>query len=383
MNIVIIGNGVAGVSAAETIRAAGKECGITIVSDERYPFYSRPRVVEFLAGKATVDQITIHAREWYDKNAIELLLSTRITRIDTEGKRIFSSSGTAFTYDSLIVAAGASCLMPPMDGSGAEEMLTLRTVDDAEKIKGIAAKSHEAVVVGGGLLGLEVANSLLALGVRVQVLELFDRLLPRQLDGESSEVLQKMLERKGMAFHVGMTVQSVEQSHRGLLISCSDGKEVAADLAVVSAGIQPNCSVIEGSPVEWERGITVDDRMRTSVQDIYACGDAAEHCGVIYGLWQPAREQGIVCGSNVLGREARFGGTMNSVRLKVAGIELASIGEVESREGVSSMTEKDEAAGFYKKIFLRGGRIVGAILIGDVRDAGKLQKMIKEGKEIP
>ncbi|MBN2188991.1 MAG: NAD(P)/FAD-dependent oxidoreductase [Chitinispirillaceae bacterium] len=380
MNVVIIGNGVAGVSAAETIRAADKECGITIVSDERHPFYSRPRVIEFLAGKATLEQIIIHAREWYERNAVELRVSTRIDRLDAEGKRI-SGGGAMFTYDKLVVAAGASCLVPPVAGTGAEEVVTLRTVDDAAEIRGKAAKSREAVVVGGGLLGLEAANGLLTLGVRVRVLELFDRLLPRQLDGESAEVLQKMLENKGMAFHVGMTVQSVERSHKGLLISCSDGTEVAADLAVVAAGIQPNCSVIEGSPVEWERGITVDDRMRTSVPDIYACGDAAEHRGIIYGLWQPAREQGIVCGANVLGKEARYGGTMNSVRLKVAGIELASIGEMENKEGVGSMVERDEAAGFYKKIFLRDRRIVGAILIGNTREAAQLQQKIKTGEK--
>jgi nitrite reductase (NADH) large subunit len=379
MRVVVIGNGIAGVSAAETIRAADKNCAITIVSDEHYPFYSRPRVIEFLSGRTAIEQIIIHDQGWYDRNAVELVLSSRVTALDSAAMKVRDASGREFAYDKLIIAAGASCLVPPLAGTDAGNILTLRTIDDAEKIKGIAAKSREAVVVGGGLLGLEVANSLLMLGVRVQVLEVFDRLLPRQLDGESSAIVRKLLEKKEMTFHIGLTIQSVERNRGSLRIACVDGREIPADFIVVSAGIQPNLPIIDGSPVEWDRGITVDDCMRTNVPDIYACGDAAEHRGIIYGLWQPAREQGIVCGSHIVGKDARYSGTMNSLRLKVAGIELASIGEIESKEGVDSITEKDENAGSFKKTFLRGRSIIGAILIGNVREAVKLQQMIKTG----
>ena len=381
MNVVIIGNGVAGVSAAETIRAVDKNCAITIVTGEPYPFYSRPRLVELLAKKTSIEQITVHAQGWYDKNAVHLKMSTCITGIDTGGKQIFSDRGTEFNYDKLVIAAGASGLVPPVTGREGDAVVALRTIEDVKKIWTLASKGKSAVVMGGGLLGIEAANSLAMLDVRVQVLEVCGRLLPRQLDNESSAVIQKLFEKKGMTFLTGTAIQAVDRnSEGGLRIACSHGEEISADFMVVSAGIKPNCSIVERTPVGLDRGIVVDDFMRTNVQGIYACGDVAEHRGVLYGLWQPAREQGIVCGSHICGKEVPYEGTMNSVRLKVAGIELASIGDVESKEGVHAVTEKDETAGLFKKIFLRGQHVVGAILIGNVRETAKLGQMIKIGE---
>lgn len=382
MKVVIIGNGIAGVSTAETIRAADKNCAVTIISDEKYPFYSRPRLIEFLSKRATVEQIIIHALGWYAKDNFRLVLSSRVTALDIASRKVFDTSGKEFVYDKLVVAAGASCLVPPVPGIDADTILTLRTIGDAEKIKIMASKKKEAMVVGGGLLGIEVANSLLMLGVKVQVLEVSDRLLPRQLDGESSMIIQKFFEKKGLAFLIGRTIQSVERNKGGLRITCSNGKETSADFMVVSAGIQPNLTVTHGTSIERNRGILVDDCMRTTVQDIYACGDVAEHRGMLSGLWQPCREQGMTCGSHILGKEVSYKGTVSSVRLKVAGIELASIGEVESKKGVREITEKDEPAGIFRKLFVKDNKITGAVLIGNVREATKLQQMIKNREEV-
>jgi nitrite reductase (NADH) large subunit len=383
MSVVIIGNGVAGLSVAETIRAADKNCEITILSEEKYPFYSRPRLIELLSNKATVEQIIIHNLDWYARNNIRLVLSCRITALDSESRKVTDASGREVAYDKLVIAAGASCLVPQIPGIGAENVLTLRNIDDAERIKKIAGKKKKAVVVGGGLLGIEVANSLLTLGVKVLVMEVFDRLLPRQLDSESSAVIQKLFEKKGMAFLVGRTIQSIRYDTDRLLIICSEGKETYADFMVVSAGIRPDFSVIDGSAVKRNRGIVVDDRMRTTIQDIYACGDVAEHRGIIYGLWQPAREQGIICGSNILGKQVVYRGSVIATRLKAAGVELASIGEIESNDGVSSIMEKDENAGFFKKLFIRDKKLVGAVLIGNIKEAARLQQMIKNREEAP
>ena len=184
-----------------------------------------------------------------------------------------------------------------------------------------------------------------------------------------------------MTFLIGRTIQSVERNKGGLRITCSDGKETCADFIVVSAGIQPNISMIDGTSIKRNRGIVVDDCMRTTVQDIYACGDVAEYQGVIYGLWQPCREQGITCGSHILGKEVSYKGTVSSIRLKVAGLELASIGEIESRNSVREITEKDKNAGYYRKIFVKDNKLVGAVLIGDVKEAVKLQQTIKDRGE--
>jgi len=382
MKVIIIGNGIAGVSTAETIRAADKNCDVTIISDEKYPIYSRPRLIEFLSSKATIEQITIHARSWYAKNNLRLLLSSRVTDLDVESKKVGDNSGKIFAYDKLVIAAGASCQVPQVPGINAENVLTLRTIEDAEKIRALASYGKKAAVIGGGLLGIEAAASLQSLGILVTVIEVFDRLLPRQLDGESSGIIQKLLEKKDMAFQIGRTIRSVERYKGGLRIFCSDGKETSADFMVISAGIQPNLSVTQGTSIERNRGILVDDCMRTTVQDIYACGDVAEHQGTLCGLWQPCREQGMTCGSHILGKEVSYKGTVSSVRLRVAGVELASIGEIESRDGVRGITEKDESAGFYKKLFVKDKKLVGAVLIGNVKEAVKLQKMIKDGEDI-
>lgn len=383
MNILIIGNGVAGVSAAEAIRAADKGCGITMVSDEPYPFYARPRLIELLAGRASIEQITLHAQAWYKKNSIMLSASTRIARMDTEAKRIFSAEGSAFSYDKLVIASGASCILPQVPGMSGDRIATLRTIDDALRIRALAAKGRTAVVIGGGLLGIEAANSLLSRGLQVRVMEVCGRLLPRQLDRESSAVLQKLLEEKGLTFSIGRLIRRIDHdAGSGLRIVCDDGKETAADFALVSAGISPNLSFCEGTPLKRDRGIVTNDLLRTSVPDVYACGDAAEHRGKVYGLWQPAREQGIACGSHIAGKETPYAGTLSSVRLKVAGIELASIGDI-AREGDRAVTENNGPSGAFRKLFLRGDRIVGAVLIGNAGEAVKLQQMIRTGERYP
>jgi nitrite reductase (NADH) large subunit len=382
MNIVIIGNGIAGVSVAETIRASDKSSGITIITDEKYPFYSRPRLIEFLAGKATIGQITIHDVNWYEKNAIDLKLSQKVTAIDTAGKKVSTVGGTEFAYDKLVIAAGASCQVPAVPGFDNSTAVTLRTVDDAEKIRARAVPGKTAVMIGGGLLGIEIAASLQTCGMKVTVVEVFDRLLPRQLDHESSAVIQRLLEQKGMAILVGKKVRSVRQENGGSLIVFGDGKEIVADLVAVSTGIRPNCSLAMNTAINTCRGIVVDDYMRTTAADVYACGDVAEHKGIIYGLWQPAREQGMVCGSHILGKEAVYKGTVSSARLKVAGIDLASIGNIGACAGTKSTTEKDEKAGTYKKLFVKDNRLVGAVLIGNVKDAARLQLAIKNNEEL-
>jgi nitrite reductase (NADH) large subunit len=381
MKIVIIGNGVAGVSVAETIRSGDKNCEIAVITDEKYPFYSRPRLIEFLANKSSIEQITIHAQGWYEKNAVQLERATRISCIDLAEKKLQSDNGKTFTYDKLVIAAGATSLVPPIPGIGSENVVTLRTIEDAERIKVLALKGKKAVVIGGGLLGIELAVSLQTLGMAVTIIELFDRLLPRQLDTESSEIIQRFLEQKGMAFLVGRKIGSIERTAGNVRVLCCDGKEAAADFVVLSTGIRPDCSLTEGTVIARNRGIVVDDCMRTAAPDVYACGDVAEHNGMLYGLWQPAREQGIVCGSHILGREAVYKGTVNSARLKVAGIELASIGDIEGGKETRTRTEKDDSAGTYKKLFVKDNRLVGAILIGNARESVKLQQMIRNREE--
>jgi nitrite reductase (NADH) large subunit len=377
MNITVIGNGVAGVTTAESIRAVDKECKITIITDEPHAFYSRPRLVELLADKTTAEQITIHARNWYEKNGIDLLNSVTIDRVDTEAKTLRDTAGGNYSYDKLVIASGATSYVPPLPGAGLPDVYTLRTIGDAEKIKQAVRLRKNAVVIGGGLLGIEAAYSLVSLGARVTVIEMFNRLLPRQLDSEGSELIRHLLEKKGLSFYTGRNTRSIEKAGGSLAVNLKDGESVGADLVLFSAGIRPAFQCVKDTAIVMNKGIIVDAFMRTSVPDVYACGDVAEFDGTLFGLWQPAREQAIACGNHLTGRDTPFTASVPSTRLKVAGIDFASIGDIETKEDVQSVVEKNENAGIYKKLFMRENKLIGALLIGNVKEAVKFQQLIK------
>jgi nitrite reductase (NADH) large subunit len=381
MRIVIIGNGVAGVSVAETIRKEDKESGITILSDENYPFYSRPRLIEVLAGKSSAGQIVIHSGSWYEKNGIDLRLGSQVTGIDTARGKVIDQSGGSVFYDTLVIAAGASCRVPPVPGIDGDRVFTLRSIADAEKIRAFAATRKNAVIIGGGLSGIESAFALVSLGLTVTVVEVFDRLLPHQLDHEGSALLRGLLEARGLSFVTGARVKSISRNADGVAVATGNAAPLTSDFVVVAAGIKPHTSIVKDTAIAHNRAIIVDEGMRTSCPGIYACGDGAECGGTIYGLWQPAREQGIVCGNRILGHETAFAGSVPSARLKVAGIEFASVGSIVGDEGVVQVRDKDDAAGTYRNLFIRDKKLVGAILIGNVKETTALQSKIRTGEE--
>jgi nitrite reductase (NADH) large subunit len=381
MKIVIIGNGVAGVSAAETIRAVDKNCTIQIISDEPEAYYSRPRLIEFLAGKSTVEHITIHPQVWYENHGIDLVQRTRAISLDITSKRLTDSSGRTYDFDRLILAAGALCKVPPIPGQDLENVFSMRTVADTMEIKRAASAAKQAVVIGGGLLGIETAYSLRTLGIETLVIELFDRLLPQQLDEEGSSMIRLHLEAKNLRFLIGKRVQTIARENDSLAVLLQGSGAVSADCIVFSTGIRPNLTLVAGTPVNFHRGIVVDSFMRSSVEGIYACGDCAEWNHAIYGLWPAAREQGIVAGNHIVGKETPYQGTVAATRLKVAGVDVASIGDITGNNSEIANTSKDDSAGTYRKIFTRDGKIIGAILIGSVKEAVKLQQMIKAGEK--
>ncbi|MCU0640116.1 MAG: FAD-dependent oxidoreductase [Candidatus Krumholzibacteria bacterium] len=377
MKVVIIGNGVAGVTAAETIRAKDRDAEILVVSGEPHGFYSRPRLIELLAGKASAEQITIHNAQWYEKKEIGFIPSARIERIDPLKKFLVDDSGKETSYGTLVIAAGAAPFVPPIDGASSDGVFTLRTIEDAARIRETAMGRGSAAIIGGGLLGIEAAGSLAALGVRVVLLEVSGRLLPRQLDETGSSMLLAMLEKKGISVMAGATVAALRAGAGGLEIRLEGGSSLAAGLAVISAGVRPRIDLALAASIRCGSGILVDDFMRTNLPGVYACGDCAEHDSRLYGLWQPARAQGAACGNHIAGVEAPFRGAVTSARLKVAGIELASVGSIVGAEGVRGIVEKMED-GLYRKLFIRDGRLIGAILLGDLAGLDALQKAIRD-----
>jgi len=379
MRVVIIGNGAAGIAAAGAIREKSKDAEVAVISDEAYFHYSRPRVIEFLAGKASAEEITVKKEKWYEDNNIGFLPGVKAEKINPSLKEILLSGGKTEKYDKLVIAAGAYSFVPPIPGSDSEGVFTLRTIEDAKKIMEHAKGKKKALAIGGGLLGIESAMSMSALGLEVTVAEVFDRLLPRQLDSEGASVLQSMLEKKGLKFLLPRKTLKIEKAGENLKIDFEGNDPAEAGLILISAGIRCNLALVKDSGIETDKGIKVNGFMETNVPDVYACGDIAEFNGRVYGIWPASTEQGGVAGLNAAGEKKEYKGTVMATKLKVAGIELASIGNIEKGEGETARTEKGE--GFYRKLVFKEKALTGAILLGDAKDYSKLQKLIKSGED--
>lgn len=373
MKIVIIGNGIAATSAATKIREFDASCEITMLSDENTPFYSRPRLLDYLAGKVSFEQITIKNEQWYNKLNIELVSGAKVFSITPQENKIITSKGD-ISYDALLVASGASAATPPFFRPDLKNVFRLRTKEDADRIIAAAQHVRTAAIIGGGLLGIETGFALTSRGLTTTVIEIADRLLPKQLDAESSLLLKASLEEKGLRFLTGKQAAALDADREGLCITCTDATVLRADIIVVSAGIRPNVGFLEGSGVNVGRGIIVDEKLRTNIGNIYAAGDCAEFRSTLYGIWPAAKEQGEIAGAIIAGQDAVYNGSIMSAKLKVVGIEVASIGDI--AVGLGTRTESQREGSSFRKLFYENGRLKGGILIGDTSDYFKLQKEI-------
>ncbi len=372
MRIVIIGNGVAATTAAATIRHYDTESSLTMLSDEGTPFYSRPRLIEYLAGTASFEKIVIRDSAWYEKNKITLLRDAKVDRVNPARHEVIGNFGT-ITYDALLIASGAAPALPAFFVPGLEGVFTLRTKSDADAIIAEAARVKSAIVIGGGLLGIETANALAGRGLVPTVVEYFDRLLPRQLDAEAAAILQSMLEAKGLRILLGKTTISIARESGEVAVRFADGSSLSAGMAIVSAGVRPTTAFLRKAGIVLGKGIIVDERMHTSAPDIFAAGDCAEFKGILYGIWTAAKEQGEVAGRAITGQTVEYRGSLMSARLKVAGIEVASMGDIALTANTRVESARDDSS--FKKLFFENNRLKGAILIGvAVADQFKLQR---------
>lgn len=372
MKILIIGNGAAGVAAAEAIKQKKPEYKITILTDEPYLHYSRPRVIEFLGGKISDEQLVIKKQEWYFSNDIELRTNVKVSSFHAEAKEVTLTGGEKISADAVVIAAGAHSFIPPFEGHNMAGVSGLRTIDDAKRIIASAKGKKSAVAIGGGLLGIEAAISLVALGLKVTVVEFFQRLLPRQLDTDGAAILKKLLEEKGLEFRLGEETKSVYASEGGLKVEFKSGGSTEGAIVLVSAGVRPNISFLKDSGIEVNKGVKVNENMETNFKGVYACGDIAEFNGALYGIWPASREQGTAAGMAIAGEPSAYKGSVMSTKLKVAGIEVASIGRIE--EGPGDEVTKDSKDGIYKKVIRKGGKVEGAIMLGDTSEFNALKK---------
>ena len=379
---LIIGNGVAGNAAAENIRKHDPEGKIIVFSQESRPFYYVPALPEYLAGEKAADQITLHPQSWYDQRRIDLYLDTRVTRIDAAEKFVETDQGQRFHFDKLLLATGGNSFVPPIPGADSAGVFTLRTLADADRIKAAAAGAKTVVLIGGGLLGLEAGNGLRKLGLKVIVVEFFPRLLPRQMDAAGAAILARQLEDMGFTFYLGAKTQAIAPGPDGLTVNLESGEKLKGDLVLISAGVRPDLSLAQALGLDIDKGVKVDDTMKTSRDDIYAAGDLIEHRGRFYGIWPAAKEQGEVAGAAMAGTAAQYDGTLPSNVLKVAGIDLMAAGDIDADGKLEAIVHQNEAQKTYRKLVIQDNLLVGAILLGDIRGSAEIQAAISKKTDL-
>ncbi len=364
---VIIGNGVAGATALDQIRRIDPLAKITVFTQESHPFYYRPRLPEFLAGEVPLEKFTMRSLKDYQDWGVDLHFSEKIERVDPTSKIVWSDKGASFGYDALLLATGASANMPPIKGSEKKGVFTLRTVEDAQSLRQAAHICQQAILVGGGLLGLEAGHGLIKLGLKVQVVEFFDRLMPRQMDTAGAAILQAMLEKMGFSFHLGASAQEIVGGEQVEGLQLKDGRVLPGGLVLCSAGISPNLELgrqLEAiSSLRVNKAIVVDEFMHTGVDDVWAAGDVAEYNGLPGGIWPSAMEQGRIAGLNMSGEAKAYQPKAPSTSLKVAGIQLTSAGDIDAdNKQTASVVRGDN---YYRKIVVANNLIKGIIFLGD------------------
>jgi nitrite reductase (NADH) large subunit len=382
MKYIIIGNGVAGTTAAESIRKNDPEGDIKIFTDEAFPFYSRIRLIEYLAGELEASKLQVRSNAWYESQRMGLFLNTKITTIDKDRKHVVSQSGEQYAYDKLLLATGSNSFVPPIKGADKQGVFTLRSIKDAQAIMAFASGKTKALLIGGGLLGLEVGNSLRKIGLTVSVAEFFPRLLPRQTDLACAALLQSRLEKMGFTFYLGVVSKEIigQAQAQGLILE--DGRSIDTELIIISAGVRPNLDLAQSLGLKIGKGIPVSDRMETELPGIYAAGDGIEFKGMLYGIWPASEKQGEIAGVNMAGGSALYTGTTLSNQLKVAGIDLLASGDIDPEGKLESFVDQNSEVGTYRKLVIQDNRLVGCLLFGTLEGRKKILKALDEKKDI-
>jgi nitrite reductase (NADH) large subunit len=329
-------------------------------------------LVHFLAEEQSPEDLVVYDEGFYRKKNIYNVLGRKAVAVDTGARRVTDEFGGVYGYDRLLIATGSRPFVPPIKGIEKDGVFTLRSITDAQKIRRYSEQVAETVVIGGGLLGLENAFSLHQMGQRVTVVEFASWLLPRQLDEAGGRLLQKLLEAKGLNFMLGAQVESIMGGQKAEGVHLGDGRSLPCGAVLVSAGVRGDMDFLKGTPIAVNRGIIVDDRMRTNVEGIWAAGDVAEHRGLTYGLWTVAREQGQVAGLDMAGQPTGYEGSLPSSLLKITGINVFSMGDV--RAVGPSLEALEESS--YKKMIFEGGKAVTAMVVGDKAAIGTAQKVM-------
>jgi nitrite reductase (NADH) large subunit len=340
-------------------------------------------LIEFLAGRMPYEKLFAFPENWNVRQRIDVHLGAKVAKIRPDERTVETGSGGVFPYDALLLASGARAAVPPLTGSELKGVFVLRTLDDALAILDHLRTHAHVAVLGGGLLGLEIARAIRGRGAEVSVVEFFDRLLPRQLDPAAAGILKHQIEKTGISVRLGAVSREILGAAEVRGIRFESGDEVEADLVVIAAGVKPELALAKDAGLTVERGIVVDDRLRTSRPEIFAAGDVAEHQGRVYGIIPASFEQARAAAGNMLGLDMPYSGTVPSNTLRVAGLYVTSAGEVNPEaRGHEVLVRSVPEDGLYKKIVLKEGRLVGAIWMGTKKGALEIGRFVALKKDV-
>ena len=398
--LILVGNGMAALRFLEQLIERGPaRYALTVFGAEPCAGYNRVLLSALLAGERGRQDLITHPDDWYVGHAIDYRKGVTIAALDCEQKRVRDHAGRQYAYDKLVIATGSEPFVPPLPGRALAGVYTYRTLADVERMlaacreacqsayQGVCAdrdkKKPRAVVIGGGLLGLEAACGLQARGMAVTVVHLAALLMENQLDALASEKLIASLKGRGIRVITGARTRSIDGDARIESLTLADGRVIRADLAVIATGIRPNIALAQAAGLDCGRGIRVDDCLQTSAADVFALGECAEHRETVYGLVAPLYEQAEVCARYLSGDQAaRYRGSLTASGLKVTGIDLYSAGQFLEDERCQLITLRDDEQGIYRKLIIRANALVGALLYGDISGALWYQELIRSGADI-
>jgi nitrite reductase (NADH) large subunit len=382
--LVVAGNGMAATRLLEELlRLAPERYEIVVCGADPVGGYNRILLSPLLAGEKSLSEIITHPPEWYARQGLVLHVDDPVAAIDRAARTVTTARGLVHSYDVLVLATGSRPFLPPIAGLDLPGVQCFRTLADVQAMQAAARRHKRAVVIGGGLLGLEAACGLKRQGMDVTLVHRFPTLMERQLDTHAAALLKQSLEARGLHLELPAQTQALLGDRSVRAVRLADGRELSTDLVVIAAGIVPETQLARAAGLRCARGVLVDDALLTSDPAIYAIGECAEHRGQCHGLVAPLLQQARVCAARLAGDEgARYAGSVAATRLKVTGIELYCAGEFNGGEGCEAIVLRDPRRGLYKKLVLREQRLIGALLFGEARDAAWYAQLIQSGESV-
>lgn len=377
-NIVIIGGGIAALSAIKAIREIDKEINIYVFQDEKYYPYYRIKLTKGLFDNIEESKFLLQKKEWYELNKVNLYLDKEVIAIDIVNNEVKINDGSSLKYDKLLIATGASNFIPPIKGINKKNVFTIRKFEDIEDIKANAKDKQTVLNIGGGVQGLEAAWAFSKEGKDVTVVEALERLMPRQLDKRASDILKNKIEKCNIRILLNAQVERIsgESSVDGVILK--DGNKINCDMILYSVGIRSNIKLLENTDVKIKRGVLVNNKMQTNIKNIYAAGDVAELEGQIGGLWTVASEEGKIAGYNMVEKDKEYCIIPPVTMMNAFNISIFSVGNIDEENCEETIIEDKKDEELYKRLFIKDKIIVGAILVGDTKEAMLLKKAVEK-----